>query len=103
METVRHCCGGDCDDGDAGLNLLDADGDGSTTCSEDCNDLIPAIHPDATELCEIDNTGDRWLMATIQQTGVCGIQIWTATVWCAQWIPARLCCSRGLYSRQQRL
>ena len=31
-------CEGDCDDGDAGLNLADGDSDGVTTCGGDCDD-----------------------------------------------------------------
>ena len=42
----------DCDDGDASLNLADADGDGSTSCGGDCDDL-----DDALNLWDIDGDG----------------------------------------------
>ncbi len=52
-------CGGDCDDTDASLNLLDEDGDGVTTCDGDCDDLDPANAPDGEEVCDLaDNDCD---------------------------------------------
>jgi len=44
-------CAGDCDDGDATLNLDDADGDGVDTCDGDCDDADDTVYPGATELC----------------------------------------------------
>jgi hypothetical protein len=45
---------GDCDDADETRNLLDLDGDGSTTCDifRDCDDGDPAVHPGAAEACD---------------------------------------------------
>ena len=40
----------DCDDSDPSLNFDDADGDGSSSCDGDCNEVDPAIHPWATEV-----------------------------------------------------
>jgi len=40
----------------------DVDGDGFTVCEGDCNDLDPAVHPGATEICDgqdSDCDGDR--------------------------------------------
>ena len=68
-------CGGDCDDGDADLNLLDVDADGQTTCDGDCDDDAPETYDGAAELCdgldnncdgnpgldEVDADGDGWL------------------------------------------
>lgn len=34
---------------------LDADGDGYSGCGEDCDDGNPAIHPDAAEVCDLDD------------------------------------------------
>ncbi len=40
-------------------NGPDADGDGYTTCENDCNDNAPSIHPGAPELCDlVDNDCD---------------------------------------------
>ncbi len=32
-------------------DMVDADGDGFSDCTGDCNDGAPAVHPDATEIC----------------------------------------------------
>ena len=44
--------GEDCDDGDAALNLDDADADGWASCDGDCDDGDDSIHPDAEEICD---------------------------------------------------
>jgi uncharacterized protein (TIGR03382 family) len=51
---------GDCDDGDASLNLLDADSDGHSSCDGDCDDDDASVHPDAEERCDdgLDNDCD---------------------------------------------
>lgn len=36
-------------------NALDADNDGYSGCSEDCNDGNPTVHPGAPELCDLDD------------------------------------------------
>ena len=41
--------GGDCDDEDAGLNPVDADGDGATLCDGDCDDADANRWPGAVE------------------------------------------------------
>ena len=46
-------CTGDCDDGDATLNVLDLDADGWTTCDGDCNDNDASLDPS-------DADGDGW-------------------------------------------
>ncbi|MFH1465764.1 MAG: MopE-related protein [Pseudomonadota bacterium] len=66
--------GTDCDDTDASLNQDDADGDGFSTCDEDCDDAEPTTYPGATEVAgdgvdndcdgEIDNDADTWLVTT---------------------------------------
>ena len=49
----------DCDDDDPSLNPADADGDGHSTCSGDCDDAEGAVHPGATEECDgLDNDCD---------------------------------------------
>ncbi len=45
-------CAGDCDDGDATLNLDDADGDGFDTCDGDCDDGDDAVYPGAPDVCD---------------------------------------------------
>ena len=55
---------GDCDDGDASLNLDDADGDGDTTCGGDCDDAEPTVGDGFPELCDdLDNDCDGFLGA----------------------------------------
>ncbi len=52
---------GDCDDTDPGMNLLDLDADGYTTCDQpaDCDDADPARWPGNPETCDgIDNNCD---------------------------------------------
>jgi len=39
----------DCDDGDPVRNPHDVDGDGETSCDDDCNDLSATFHPDADD------------------------------------------------------
>ena len=41
--------GGDCDDADAGLSPVDADGDGASLCDGDCDDADPNRTPGAAE------------------------------------------------------
>ena len=48
--TADGADGGDGSDGSDGTEPVDADGDGFPA-SEDCDDEDPAIHPDASELC----------------------------------------------------
>ena len=43
-------CTGDCNDGDADLNLDDADGDSYTTCDDDCDDSDASISPGVAEI-----------------------------------------------------
>ena len=43
---------GDCDDANPGLNGLDDDGDGWSTCQGDCDDGNPTVYPGATNLCD---------------------------------------------------
>jgi len=45
---------GDCDDGDAALNLADVDTDGYDTCAGDCDDSDGAVNPapDTVEVCD---------------------------------------------------
>jgi len=77
--AVGPLCGGDdCDDNDATLSpLLDADGDGVSTCDLDCDDADPLAFPGAPELCdgldqncdgdtddENDNDGDGYAACT---------------------------------------
>ena len=53
-------CGGDCDDADADLNLLDEDGDGLSTCDLDCDDLNPDLFPGQWDGCDdLDNDCDE--------------------------------------------
>jgi len=42
----------DCNDSDPALNLDDADGDGVTTCSGDCDDGDSGVYPGAAEACD---------------------------------------------------
>jgi len=49
-------CAGDCDDADASLDALDADGDGFTTCAGDCVDSAPTVWPGAAEVCDAFDT-----------------------------------------------
>ena len=44
-------CDGDCDDGDADMNLDDLDGDGWSPCDGDCDDEEYQTNPDALEYC----------------------------------------------------
>ena len=49
----------DCDDNDADLNQDDADGDGVTTCDDDCDDTVATTFPGAEETCnEVDDDCD---------------------------------------------
>ncbi len=50
-------CAGDCNDGDAGLNLDDLDGDGFSTCASDCNDQDGTLTP-------ADDDGDGYSTCT---------------------------------------
>ncbi|WAS90690.1 CotH kinase family protein [Nannocystis punicea] len=34
---------------------VDADGDGYSACTDDCDDNDPAVHPDAQEMCDLDD------------------------------------------------
>jgi predicted outer membrane repeat protein len=52
-------CTNDCDDDDPDLNPDDADGDGYTTCAGDCDDAEPTVHGAAAEVCDgLDNDCD---------------------------------------------
>ena len=42
----------DCDDGDPFINHDDEDGDGFSTCNDDCDDGDPTSYPGAPELCD---------------------------------------------------
>ncbi len=50
----------ECDDADATLNLDDADGDGFSTCHDDCDDAEAAAFPGNPEICDgLDNDCDE--------------------------------------------
>jgi hypothetical protein len=49
-EAVATDVVGDCDDADPSLNLDDGDGDGYSTCDDDCDDGDATVHPGATDL-----------------------------------------------------
>jgi len=50
------CGGSDCDDSDPGVEGLDIDDDGFSSCQGDCDDLTPRVHPAAAESCDgVDN------------------------------------------------
>jgi large repetitive protein len=55
----------DCDDGDAGLNEADVDGDGQSSCSSDCDDsdagtYVGAAYLESEEDCMQDSDGDGY-------------------------------------------
>jgi hypothetical protein len=45
-------CGGDCDDDDPAVQALDVDADGVSTCDGDCNDDDPNVAPGRPEICD---------------------------------------------------
>jgi hypothetical protein len=51
-DNGTFCGGTDCDDGDSSVNGLDVDGDGLSSCLDDCNDLDPYVRPGNDEACD---------------------------------------------------
>ena len=79
MVMVQHLCG-DCDDEDAGLNILDLDGDGFSSCQNDCNDGNEFVNPDADDCVMVDNNCDTKIDDSTARIRQLGSQIQMAMV-----------------------
>ena len=73
----REICNGDDDNCDGRVDEdFDKDRDGYTTCSGDCNDRDPSIHPDAVERCDgIDNNCNGLSDEGFNVGGVCSVGV----------------------------